>query len=112
MSNQKRTEKGGQTLFAVVCLDRPGSTNIRSQSLEAHRRYVEEHASIILSSGPLLDDDGVSRCGQLFILNVPDDQHAHAFINADPFTTVGLFEKVIVRQFTPVFNDGIRQRFL
>lgn len=105
-------KKEGQTFFVVLCLDRPGSTDIRSQSLKAHRRYVEEHASIILSSGPLLDDDGTTRCGQLFILDVPDHQHASAFINSDPFTVAGLFEKVIIRQFAPVFSNGVRQRLL
>lgn len=95
-----------------MCFDRAESAKIRRESLEEHRRYVEEHASIILSSGPLLDDDGTTRCGQLFILDVPDLKHAAVFIDADPFTTSGLFDKVIVRQFAPIFSDGARQRIL
>lgn len=101
-----------QTLFAVMCFDRVNSAKIRRESLEEHRKYVNEHASIILSSGPLLDDDGKTRCGQLFILDVPELKDAAAFINADPFTTSGLFDKVIVRQFAPIFSDGARQRLL
>jgi uncharacterized protein YciI len=95
-----------------MCFDRSGSTNIRSQSLQAHRKYVEENASIIVSSGPLLDGDGTTRCGQLFVLEIPDHLQASAFIDADPFTVAGLFDTVIVRQFAPIFNDGTRQRFL
>lgn len=95
-----------------MCFDRADSAKIRSEWLKEHRRYVNEYASIITSSGPLLEEDGTTRCGQLFILEVSDRQHADAFINADPFTTAGLFEKVIVRQFEPIFNDGARQRFL
>jgi len=59
-----------------------------------------------------LDDDGTTRSGQLFILDVPDHRRATAFIDADPFTAAGLFETVIIRGFTPVFSDGSRQRIL
>lgn len=99
-------------LFAVVCLDRPNSAGMRSQSLEAHRGHVDRHASSIVSSGPLLADDGTTRSGQLFILDVPDRPSAVAFIQADPFTAAGVFETVIVRQFAPVFSDGSRDRVL
>jgi uncharacterized protein len=101
-----------QMLFAVVCLDRPDSASIRSRSLDEHRRYVDAHASSIVNSGPLLDDDGTTRSGQLFILDVPDRPSAAAFIHADPFTAAGVFETVLIRQFVPVFSDGSRERVL
>lgn len=108
----KRTKKEAKPIFVVLCLDRLGTAHIRSQFLEAHRRYVDEQASIILSSGPLLDEDGTTRSGQMFILYVHNRQQAEAFIEADPFTAAALFETVIIRRFAPIFNNGARQRFL
>lgn len=96
-------------LFAVICLDRPGSAPSREAALADHRRHVDQHALWIVSSGPLLEDDGTTRCGQLFVVDVGDRHQVTTLIDTDPFVTAGVFESVIVRRFSPVFTDGARR---
>jgi uncharacterized protein YciI len=101
-----------QTLFVAMCFDGTESARIRLESLEEHRKYVNEQAEIILSSGPLLEEDGKTRCGQLFILALGSLKEASAFIDADPFTRLGLFDNIIIREFAPIFSNGIRKKTL
>lgn len=98
--------------FVVVCLDFSDSSEQRRQSLGAHRAYVNSHAETILMSGPLLDGDGVTRSGQLFVLDVADLASAEAFVQNDPFVNDGIFETVIIRRFAPVITDGTRRAVL
>lgn len=77
-------------------------------SLAAHREYVDQHAAVLLLSGPLLDDDGRTRIGQLFVINVRDRDAALRFVADDPFTQAGIFADIDVWEFKPVFQDGRR----
>ncbi|WP_165964232.1 YciI family protein [Actinomadura sp. KC216] len=94
--------------YVVLCRDVPGSASLRRAVLAEHRRYVDERAGLIRFSGPLLDADGETRRGQLFVLDVPDREAAEAFIAADPFTRAGVFATVEIDPLLPVFGDGRR----
>ena len=95
-------------LFAVVCCDRPDTSALRAHALEAHKAYIDTWAHALVTSGPLLDDDGVTRNGQLYLIDVADRGAADAFVKEDPFTRAELFNTVLVRRITPVIVNGER----
>lgn len=97
-------------LFAVVCCDRPETGRLRDRALDAHRSYIDGCAHALVSSGPLLDDDGITRNGQLYIIEVADRAAADDFVRNDPFTQAGLFDTVLVRRFEAVVSNGRRIR--
>lgn len=93
----------------VLCRDVPDSGALRRSVLAEHRRYVDERAGLIRFSGPLLAEDGETRCGQLFVLEVATRQDAEEFVAADPFTRAGVFASVEIDGLLPVFADGTRR---
>ncbi|MFC6886551.1 MULTISPECIES: YciI family protein [Actinomadura] len=96
----------GALHFAVRCRDVAGSGPLREASLDAHRRYVDARADMIALSGPLVAEDGATRCGQLFVLAVASREAAEAFVADDPFTRAGVFAAVEIDALLPVFGNG------
>jgi uncharacterized protein YciI len=67
------------------------SKQIRTQRLEAHLAYLDQHRDIILLGGALLDEDGSTRTGSLLVLNVKDRAQASDFAENEPFRKAGLY---------------------
>ncbi len=83
-------------LFAIYCVDKPGSAPLRAEALEKHRAYLSDQSDKIVIAGATLSDDGETATGSLFIVNVPDRAAAETFSNGDPFTRAGVFESVTI----------------
>ena len=94
-------------LFAIVCNDRAGGTELRARTREAHLRYVASFGAQVVSGGPLLDADGDAR-GSLLIVDMADLAAAERFVTADPYAMAGLFETVTVSGYRSVFMNGER----
>jgi uncharacterized protein YciI len=94
--------------FVIWCQDAVGADDRRASLLPEHRDYVDQYASSLVLSGPLLGDDGVSRCGQFFVVNFPDREAVEFFINNDPFTTSKVFDQIEIHRFKTVFRDAHR----
>lgn len=85
-------------LYALVCLDRPDSLQVRLGAREAHLAYVRERLDQVKLAGPFLDDAG-EMAGSLLILDVPDRAAAEAFNAQDPYTLAGLWGSVTIKAF-------------
>ena len=83
-------------LFVVIAADRPGGLELRTAERPAHRAYLDSQAAILKIAGPLLNDVG-EMAGSLFIVDVADKAAAEAFSAGDPFTKIGLFERVEIK---------------
>lgn len=94
--------------YVVVCRDAEPGSDRRQAALDEHRRHVDRYADRIVLSGPLLADDGTTRCGQLFVLELPDRASAQRFVDDDPFTRAGIFESTRVDSVHLVVRDGRR----
>ena len=90
--------------FVVIGTDAPASMPHRTASLADHRRYVDDWAGSIVLSGPLLADDSDMRTGQFYVLEVTDRSVAEAFINEDPFTKAGVFDRIEITRLLPKFE--------
>lgn len=98
-------------LYAVRCIDKPGSAELRGQLRPDHLKYLEGHTGKLVLGGALLTDDGDAPMGSLLIINMVDRAEADAFSAGDPFTKGGLFEDVTITPlrkalFNPAAAEG------
>lgn len=78
--------------WLIVSNDNEKGPAIRAdrQVMEAHWRYELAHRTVILASGSLREDDGVTKNGSLVVLDVATRQEAEAYFAKDPATLAGL----------------------
>jgi uncharacterized protein len=81
-------------LYIIYQLDRPNSETIRAAHREAHFKYLDAHADILVLGGAMLAEDGTTRIGSVLIINVPSREEAERFSINEPFRKAGLFERV------------------
>lgn len=94
--------------YLIICRDITDSAERRQAHLPAHQRYVDDNADLIVLSGPLTDEHGQVRLGQLFVLDVPSAAEANAFVAADPFTRAGVFSAVDIDRLLVRIEHGSR----
>jgi uncharacterized protein len=85
-------------LYLIYCEDKPDGAAIRAASREAHFAYLANHKDVIVLGGALLAEDGTTRIGSSFIINVPSRAAAEHFSRNEPFTKAGLFREVRIRR--------------
>jgi uncharacterized protein YciI len=88
--------------FAIHCIDKPGSSDLRAVTRADHLKYIEGVAGQILAAGPLLGIDGVA-IGSLLIVDFADRKAAIAFAADDPYALAGLFASVAVTAWRKVY---------
>jgi len=60
------------------------------------------------AAGALIEDDGTGGSGGLLIVDTDERKEAQRFIDNDPFTKAGLFEKVTITRWRKAFFDKQR----
>jgi uncharacterized protein YciI len=85
-------------LYLIYCEDRPDGAAIRAREREAHFAYLARHQEILVLGGALLAEDGTTRIGSSFVINVPERAAAEAFSRDEPFTKARLFKEVRIRR--------------
>jgi hypothetical protein len=88
-------------LFAIRCLDKPDSHELRAETRPAHLDYLSTFADAVHIAGPLLDEAG-RPMGSLLVLDLADRPAAERFAAEDPYTRAGLFERVEIAPFKRV----------
>lgn len=92
--------------YAIQTIDKAGSAELRAANRPAHLAYLTAHAEKLLAAGALISDDGTGGHGGIIIVDTDDRAEAERFINDDPFTKAGLFEKITVTRWRKAFFDG------
>lgn len=85
-------------LFALFCVDKPDSLDVRMGAREAHLAYVRDFGGQMTLAGPLLDANG-DMAGSLIVIDLADQAEADAFSANDPYTQAGLWERVDIKPF-------------
>ena len=94
-------------LYITFNEDRPGGQTIRDATREAHLEYLERHKNVVVLAGGTLAEDGKTRTGSVFIVNVPNREAAEKFSAEEPFRSAGLFKTVkITRMRRGQWNPG------
>ena len=81
-------------LYIMVNEDRTDGQAIRDATREAHLAYLERNKNIVVLAGGTLAEDGKTRTGSVFIINVPSREAADRFSAEEPFRKAGLFKTV------------------
>jgi len=81
-------------LYILYNEDRPDGQAVREATREAHLAYLDRHKDKVVLGGGLLSEDGATRLGSVFIINVPSREAAEAFSAEEPFRKAGLFQTV------------------
>lgn len=86
-------------LYLLYLEDNPTvSKKIRTERIDAHLAYLDQHKGIILLGGAMLDEDGTTRLGSAFVLNVANRRAAEEFSEKEPFRQAGLYASVRIRR--------------
>lgn len=85
-------------LYLVYCEDRPDAGALRAATRDTHLAYLGQHQDILILGGALLAEDGTTRIGSSFLINVPSRAAAEEFSRNEPFTRAGLFAEVRIRR--------------
>lgn len=85
-------------LFALFCVDKPDSLDLRLATRPAHLAYAGGFSGQMKLGGPLLDAKG-DMAGSLMILEADDLDAAKAFSANDPYTQAGLWQSVDIKPF-------------
>ena len=85
-------------LFVLNCIDKPSGLSLRMATREAHLAWVGGRMDQMKLGGPFLDEAG-DMAGSLMIVEAADLAAAKAFNADDPYTRVGLWERVDIRPF-------------
>ena len=86
----------------IHALDRADADDLRAATRSEHLAYLGRFD--ILYGGPLLEDNG-RMCGSLIVLDVDTREAAEEFAAGDPYSVVGLFERVTITGFRPVLGS-------
>jgi len=81
-------------LFAIHAVDRAGALPTRLAYYDAHKTFLSDTSLFnlkIVMSGPLVDDDGRTMIGSLFLVEAPGRLEVGRFHEADPFFKAGIF---------------------
>jgi|TARA_R110002072_G_scaffold124947_2_gene260586 hypothetical protein len=92
-------------MFALICTDKPGASQIRMDNRPAHLAHLEKHAADLAFAGPLLGEDG-KPTGSLIVLSVADKAAAERFAETDPYAQAGLFQSVVISATKQVYPQG------
>ena len=76
--------------------DRPDSSALRDELLEAHWSYMDRFAAELIARGPTLDGD--TPTGSVHIVDLPDPVAARAFAFDEPNYQAGAYRDVLLRR--------------
>lgn len=86
-------------LYVIHALDKPGALPTRLAHYDAHKAYLsamEGTGVKTIMSGPLVEDDGQTMKGSMFLVDVPDRATAESFHRNDPFFKAGVWQDATI----------------
>ncbi len=90
--------------WMIKCRSKPGTDELRTATIPAHKAHLDKYRENTWFSGPLFTDDGSSAIGSLRFIEFPDRAAAQAYIEADPYTTKGIFESINIQRWEPALS--------
>jgi uncharacterized protein len=75
----------------IHLIDKPDTAAIVKATMETHLQYLEDAKAPLVLAGGTRAEDGVTRLGSIFLLNVPNRAAAEAWLAQEPFNKAGVF---------------------
>ena len=92
--------------YFVETWDKPDSLSLRQETRPEHLKFLDANKARLLACGAKLSDDGSDAGGGVYILDVDTRAEAEALVAADPYSQVGLFQKVSICRWRKAYLDG------
>lgn len=90
--------------WMIKCRSKPGTDELRTATIPAHKDHLDKYRENTWFSGPLFTDDGSSAIGSLRFIEFPDRAAAEEYIDTDPYTTEGIFESINIQRWEPALE--------
>lgn len=90
-------------LFVVYAVDHRDIMPTRAKFYRSHRIHLdkaEDHRVNVLTAGTLVDDDGETPMGSLFVVDANDRSAVDAFTRSDPYHINGVWERVEIHAYS------------
>ncbi|MFC4565145.1 YciI family protein [Nocardiopsis mangrovi] len=95
-------------LWAVHCLDAPGSSGSRESARAAHSARLRAPGDVVpLVYGRLMSDDGTAAVGSLLVVAAEDRHRVQSYLADDPFITEGVWAEVRIHPFSASANAPV-----
>jgi uncharacterized protein YciI len=95
--------------YLVETHHRPDNEETRNNLRPEHLAYLDANVSKLLAAGAKLNDDGSVAPGSFYIVDTEDRAAAEAFMNGEPYSRAGLFERVVYTRWRKGYFDFKRQ---
>jgi len=92
--------------YLIETFDKPDTAELRQQLRPAHLDFLERNKALLLACGAKLQEDGVTGTGSVYIVDLDTREEAQAFIDGDPFTAGGLFERITINRWRKAYING------
>ena len=93
--------------FIIETWDKLEHQHLRRNTRAEHLAFLESRKAMLLACGAKLNDDGSDAGGGLYIIDVASRGEAEHFIEADPFSRVRLFDRVVITRWRKAYLDGL-----
>jgi uncharacterized protein len=100
-------------LFVIHATDRAGAMPTRAKFYRAHREHLDDAADWrvdVVTAGTLIDEDGETPVGSVFVIDAADRGTAQAFIRSDPYNVNGVWERVQIHGYSKKRGTAIVSR--
>ena len=91
-------------LYALLCTDKPNSTELRVKARPEHMAYLNGLGDALKFAGPFLDDAG-SSIGSLVMIEAETRAVAEKLAASDPYALAGLFASVEIKAWRWAFKN-------
>ena len=88
--------------YIVTCLDKKNSLKKRLANRDLHLEYLKTLKKKLILAGPILNKTNKPK-GSVLILKFRNKLELNNFLKNDPYSKVGLFERVNIEIFKRVF---------
>src|SRR5262249_47533624 len=92
----------GAMHFVIHAVDKPGIIETRAKLSRPHRQHLDEsrkHGVEIFTAGSLVDEDGETPVGSLFVVEAKDRAAVDAFTRSDPYHVHRVWDRVDVHYY-------------
>jgi uncharacterized protein YciI len=95
-------------LYMVLCYDKPDSVDLRMETRPAHLSYLGDAGERVKLAGPLMSaDETPVPIGSLILIDAASEMAVKLFAENDPYNSVGLFEKVEIKEWKAGLGDWV-----
>ena len=87
-------------LYVRLCLDAPGSFDLRMKHRPERQQYLDSGAIKIVEAGPLCAGDNADvYVGTFMMIEADSREEVVAYHDNDPFTKAGIYERSFIMKF-------------